>query len=90
MLASSIPCPVFTSPLPHEVEVFKTNVASAAQGGALLHALHARFPGLQATLDLDDCDRVLRVQGRRAGPALWQRVMELVRGLGVRIEVLPD
>ena len=72
------------------VEVFKTSVASAAQGAAVVQALHHRFPTLTASLDLEDCDRVLRVQSLRPGPVFWEPVMELVYAFGISIEILPE
>jgi hypothetical protein len=80
--------------MPCPVEVFRTNVTSPAQGAAVLGALRARFPALVGTFDLDDCDRVLRVQSLSpagpTGPVVWAAVANLVRTLGVDIEVLPD
>lgn len=91
MLASFVRCPPVAPASLCPVEVFRTNVGSVGQGAAVVRSIHQRFPTLQATLDLDDCDRVLRVQSRRpAGPALWAQVMQVVRRLGVRIEVLPE
>lgn len=72
------------------IEVFKTDISSGQQGAALLAALHQRFPGLRATLDLDDCDRVLRVQSSPAGVGSWAQVQAFVQHLGVAIEPLPD
>ena len=90
MLAYSAPCPPVADSVPL-VEVFRTNVAAAWQAAAVVRALHNRFPALTATLDLDDCDRVLRVEScHGAGPALWQQVLGVVRALGVEIDVLPD
>jgi hypothetical protein len=72
------------------VEVFRTNIDSAATGTTVVRALRQRFPTLRASLDLDDCDRVLRVLAPPPGPPPWAQVMDLVRSLGVHIEVLPD
>jgi len=73
-----------------EIEVFKTNIDTAATGTAVACALRRQFPALQVSLDLDDCDRVLRIRAPRIEPDLWTRVAAVVRGLGVAIEVLPD
>lgn len=88
--------PLLAAPPPALVEVFKTNVESAAQAAAVVHVLHACFGQLErVSFDLHDCDRVLRVQaGAAARPELWEQVteqlMRLVGGLGVAIERLPD
>jgi hypothetical protein len=72
------------------VEVFQTNVRSPQLATTIIQALQNRFIGLKATFDLEDCDRVLRVQSPYGEPALWARVVALVRGFGVQIEVLPE
>ncbi|WP_046242893.1 hypothetical protein [Hymenobacter terrenus] len=72
------------------IEVFKTNIDTVATGTTVMRALRQRFPALQASLDLDDCDRVLRVLAPQPGQQPWVQVMVLVRSLGVQIEVLPD
>ncbi|HEX8658631.1 MAG TPA: hypothetical protein VF690_13890 [Hymenobacter sp.] len=82
--------PLAAAPALDAIEVFKTNIDTAATGTAVMRTLRRRFPTLQASLDLDDCDRVLRVLAPRPGQPPWAQVMALVRSLGVQIEVLPD
>jgi hypothetical protein len=82
--------PLFAAPALDAIEVFKTNIDTAATGTAVMRTLRRRFPALRASLDLDDCDRVLRVLAPQPGQQPWAEVMDLVRGLGVQIEVLPD
>ncbi|MGI4864419.1 MAG: hypothetical protein ACRYFZ_10905 [Janthinobacterium lividum] len=72
------------------IEVFKTNIASEQQGTAILAALRQHFPALHASLDLDDCDRVLRVQHLPTNPVCWAQVQAFIHHLGVAIEPLPD
>jgi hypothetical protein len=45
------------------VEVFKTNVGSIAESVLLLDQLHACFPSFKINFDLEDCDRILRIEG---------------------------
>lgn len=45
------------------VEVFKTNIAMAEQAQEIVYALQQYFPGSRVTIDLDDCDKVLRLEG---------------------------
>ncbi|MFI5171987.1 MAG: hypothetical protein ACHQFW_06325 [Chitinophagales bacterium] len=45
------------------VEVFKTNVQNEDDAKRLLHGLAQRFPDLKITFDLDDIDRIMRVEG---------------------------
>jgi hypothetical protein len=44
------------------VEVFKTNVQNALQSHMLLGRLKELFPHLRSSFDLDDCDRILRIE----------------------------
>jgi hypothetical protein len=45
------------------VEVFKTNVQEFSEAQKLLTLLRRHFPGAKINFDLDDCDKVLRVEG---------------------------
>ena len=44
------------------VEVFKTNVHEEQQAKALLGVIHKTCVNYKATFDLDDCDKILRIQ----------------------------
>ncbi len=46
------------------VEVFKTNVQNKIQGEQILKALKKKFPQLKINFDLQDCDKILRVDGK--------------------------
>ncbi len=50
------------------VEIFKTNVESMDESKAIIKRLHARFPGYKINFDLDDCDRILRIEGKEICP----------------------
>lgn len=68
------------------VEVFKTNVTSNHQAKQLVSLLEDSFVGYRVNFDLDDCDRILRVEGSlNVEP---QPVITLLSQLGVRAEVL--
>lgn len=45
------------------VEVFKTNVHETEHAEQLIHLLRQHFPGSKINFDLDDCDKVLRIEG---------------------------
>lgn len=45
------------------IEVFKTDVQEWSQAGRLTALLLEYFPGSRINFDLEDCDRVLRVEG---------------------------
>ena len=46
------------------IEVFTTNVQEAAEANRLVALLTRHFPGNKINFDLDDCDKILRVEGR--------------------------
>lgn len=45
------------------IEVFKTNVSNPQQADELIGLLHHILPGSTINFDLEDCDRVLRIEG---------------------------
>jgi len=45
------------------VEVFKTNVQSRTAAEQLAARLQRLFPDSRINFDLDDCDKVLRIEG---------------------------
>lgn len=67
------------------VEVFKTNVPSQTQANSILISLLKKFPSHKINFDLDDCDKVLRVQGRNISP---KKVIGLVNKNGYECEIL--
>ncbi len=44
------------------IEVFKTDVLDKATAKTLIRSLKQLFPGSKVSFDLDDCDRVLRIE----------------------------
>jgi len=46
------------------VEVFKTNVQEQCQADELVSVLLRHFPDCRINFDLEDCDKVLRVEGK--------------------------
>ncbi len=50
------------------VEVFKTNVAETHQAIRLTEILSSHFPLFRIDFDIEDCDRILRVEGHRVLP----------------------
>jgi hypothetical protein len=44
------------------IEIFKTNIPGTAQAILLIEWLKKQLPGTYINVDLDDCDRILRVQ----------------------------
>ena len=46
------------------IEVFKTNVQHSEQTKLLLKILLQQFPQHKINFDLDDCDKILRVEDK--------------------------
>ena len=61
--------------MPH-VEIFKTNVNKRSQARTLLRELKKTFPTFRVNFDLEDCDRILRVEGP---DVIVSGITELVR-----------
>jgi len=45
------------------IEVFKTNVCEPEEAKKLVDLLQQHFPCCKINFDLDDCDKVLRIEG---------------------------
>lgn len=71
------------------VEVFKTNVENAGQAGMLVHHIHQTYPAYRASFDLEDCDRILRVESS-SGPINPPLLIHLLESLGFHAEELTD
>lgn len=67
------------------VEVFKTNVKKPKQAKQVIAVLQQSLPGSKINFDLDDCDKILRIEGS----ALRVRTVEtLVRETGFACNTL--
>ena len=71
------------------IEVFKTNVDHPGQAKMLTDVIRLRFDGYLATFDLEDCDRILRIESR-TNAVSTTALVELLRDFGFRAEVLSD
>ncbi|WCT12675.1 hypothetical protein [Mucilaginibacter jinjuensis] len=67
------------------VEVFKTNVKYQSQAQGLLTLLRQYFPKSRANFDLDDCDKILRIQGDEFCPV---KIAELLKTNGFECYIL--
>lgn len=67
------------------VEVFKTNVQEVAASKMLIQKLFERFQADRISFDLEDCDKVLRVEGANFSP---DDIIESVRSFGYSCEIL--
>ena len=67
------------------VEVFKTNVEEEDLARALASRLHAHYPHYKVNFDLQDCDRILRVEGITVS---HQEIIDLITREGYQCHVL--
>ncbi|KAA3438852.1 hypothetical protein FOA19_11335 [Rufibacter hautae] len=67
------------------VEVFATNVQEVAKANRLVAVLERHLPGCRINFDLEDCDRILRVEGPIFNTS---QVLQLVAKNGVKCCVL--
>jgi hypothetical protein len=71
------------------IEIFKTTVKSKEARKQVLAAMREALPGVVATLDLDDNDKILRVVGVWA-PIHRTRVIEVLKQHGYECELISD
>ena len=71
------------------IEVFKTDVNNQDHARVLVDRIHKAFKHCRANFDLQDCDKILRVNGVTGEEEIWQLVT-LVKSFGWHIEVLND
>ncbi|GGH09348.1 hypothetical protein [Mucilaginibacter phyllosphaerae] len=67
------------------IEVFKTNVATKGKGRMLIKKLLNHFPASKINFDLEDCDKILRVEGHDFCPHC---IVELLKLNGHYCEIL--
>ncbi len=67
------------------VEIFKTNIDGQQQAEVLLKLLSEKFPNFQINFDLEDCDKVLRIEGSHVVP---EKIIELLRAKHYACELL--
>jgi hypothetical protein len=67
------------------VEVFKTNVQEPGASTMLIRKLLVQFPQNRINFDLEDCDRILRIEGQEIFPGA---IMGILAESGYHCEVL--
>ncbi|UKJ07667.1 hypothetical protein [Solitalea lacus] len=71
------------------VEVFKTNIANKAQALQVSELLSQSFENYYVNIDLEDCDKVLRVECK-IGNVDASKLIAFLKKLGFDAVVLPD
>jgi tRNA G26 N,N-dimethylase Trm1 len=71
------------------IEIFKTDIKHKEAKKQVLTAIQRQWPGIVATIDLEDIDKVLRVVGAWA-PIPKQEIIDLLKNKGFICEILND
>ena len=67
------------------VEVFKTNVEEVEVSKFLIQKLLDNFPGSLVNFDMEDCDKILRIE---AETVINHKIIEILNSNGYSCEVL--
>ena len=71
------------------VKVFKTNVNDHPDARHIIYLLQQTFINCKINFDLDDCDKILRVEGQQDF-VNETGIRLLIAGCGYHCEPLPD
>lgn len=69
------------------VEVFKTNVIETKHARMLKEILKLEY-NYEATFDLEDCDRILRI--KHSDTIQSGNIIKLMKNYGFKAEILPE
>ncbi|MEX0719104.1 MAG: hypothetical protein WD059_00460 [Balneolaceae bacterium] len=72
----------------NSVKVYKTNVDDQKRAKEILNAIREIFPASLPTFDLDDCDKVLRIEDE-SGSIDESVIAKILDQFKYDIEVLP-
>ena len=67
------------------IEVFQTNIDSEGKAQSILAEINNLFPELVVNFDLEDCDKILRIEGESFCPT---RITKKMNKLGHKCLVL--
>jgi len=67
------------------VSVFKTDVSNNEDAAIVTVNIASSYPSAKVTFDLDDCDRVLRIEGRDVSE---NEILNICSALGFSCETL--
>ncbi|CAN5316023.1 hypothetical protein BH10BAC4_BH10BAC4_18610 [soil metagenome] len=71
----------------HDILVFKTNILTHGDVEKIAPILSDQFRILKWTVDLNDIDKVLRIESQLLGP---REIIEMILQAGYQCEELPD
>lgn len=68
------------------IEIFKTNIASKKQAVQIMGELQKLHVGTKINFDLEDCDKILRVEGTKS--ASKKSIVNHLKKQGYNCEIL--
>jgi len=71
------------------VEVFKTNVEDSSHADLLVEQIHKTYTHYKANFDLEDCDKILRVESKMS-QIEPSSLINLLNAFGYDAEILQD
>lgn len=71
------------------IEIFKTNLKSKKKAEQLISMLEHEFPDCIINFDLEDCDKILRIENPKEAIDN-KKAVQLINDFGFYIEVLSD
>lgn len=71
------------------VEIFRTNVANENNAQQIVNAVHSNFQRYKVNFDLEDCDRILRIENTN-GRLNITEILQFLKHLGLDAEVMAD
>lgn len=73
----------------NSVEIFKTDVEDSSTGNMIVNALTKYFPSYIINFDLDDCDRILRVESKNGNIEI-NSIIKIVKLHSTEIDLITE
>lgn len=58
------------------IELFKTNISKRKDAASIIAQLNRHYPFSKITIDLHDCDKILRIEGQQVQPVIITNVLQ--------------
>lgn len=70
------------------VKVYKTDIDDKSRAKTILDEIRQLLPGSNPSIDLDDCDKVLRIENKVA-EINESKLKKILNSYGYKMEILP-
>ena len=71
------------------IEVFSTNIGGEVEAAHVAGKIYSLFPGFQVHFDLEDCDKILRIDSGKTEICV-EAIVRVGRDCSIFIKPLPD